>query len=413
MFTTLFTAFKAGSEPSTSFSGTSATVETPTRPALPEDVAPQERVQTDFERATEPRKLREDPKVDDTVERRESVLNARIAAFEAAARRFAGSEFIQRDKLRREDEERAKKMNAAFDERDSALTKKLEALQTREQRLADVYAGFESREADLASKETALHEREEEFRREIGTQNYSLDQKVAFLKEQEKRLSGIADDLKSREAVVAQKVHETAEREERIARISIEAEVRENDFKRRDAAVQELQRRLHDESDQIAERNRQLQERVSELDARQSQLEFREASLKAREDELDFKESALSAREAKAAQYEVTLSACDKELARKSAAMDLREDEYARQTVAFQNQRDEISQRSAALNAREAELRRRHVESDAAAMRLLETQGQLDEKERLFEERSRKALDSIRRQKQLLSQMREELTRAI
>lgn len=413
MFTTLFSAPKAESSPSTSFVGASASSETVSRPPLPEDSIPRQPVQTDFERATEARKRVDFPAPDDSVERRESVLNARIAAFEAAARQFAGSEFIQRDRLRREDEERVKKTNAAFDEREKALTKKQEALQAREQKLADIFTDFESREAELASKTAALQAREEDFRRETGSQNYSLDQKVAFLKEQEKRLTDITNDLESRETLVAEKIREMAEREQRISRVSIDAEVRENDFQRRDAAIQELQRKLRAESDQIAARNRQLQERGSELDARQSQLDLREASFKAREDELAFKESALSAREAKASQYEATLAARDKELARKSAAMDLREDEYARQTAAFQTQRDEISQRSAALNVREAELRRRRVESDAAAMRLLETQGQLDEKERLFEERSRKALDSIRRQKQLLSQMREELARAV
>ena len=413
MFTTLFSAPKAESNPSTSFSGFAASSETVSRPPLPEDAVLQPRVQTDFERATEARKRVDSPAPDDSIERRESVLNARIAAFEAAARQFAGNEFIQRDRLRREDEERVKKTNAAFDEREKTLAKKQEALQAREQKLADIFTDFESREAALESKTAQLQAREEDFRRETGAQNYSLDQKVAFLKEQEKRLTEITNDLESREALVAERVRDMTEREQRISRISIDAEVRENDFKRRDAAIQELQRKLRAESDQIAARNRQLQERGSELDARQSQIELREASFKAREDELAFKESAIFAREAKASQYEEALAARDKELARKSAAMDLREDECARQNAAFQNQRDEISQLSAALNAREAELRRRRVESDAAAMRLLETQGQLDEKERLFEERSRKALDSIRRQKQLLCQMREELARAV
>ena len=124
------------------------------------------------------------------------------------------------------------------------------------------------------------------------------------------------------------------------------------------------------------------------------------------------KESALKAREAKAAQYEVSLDARDKEIARKNADMDLREDDYARRSAAFKAQQDELSQRSSALNVREAQLRRLHAESDHAALRLLETQGQLDEKERLFEERSRQALDAIRRQKQILLQMRQELERA-
>ena len=77
----------------------------------------------------------------------------------------------------------------------------------------------------------------------------------------------------------------------------------------------------------------------------------------------------------------------------------------------FRAQCDELTHRSTALDVREAELRRLHAESDHAALRLLETQSQLDEKERLFEERSRRALNELRQQKQVLLQMRRDLER--
>ena len=351
--------------------------------------------------------------IDNPIERRESVLNARIAAFEATARRFANDEFIQRDQLRREQEERAKKLNETLRAREQAISKKNAELQAREQKLAEIFKDFEAREAALASRTDALRDREETFRRETGEQNYALDQKVTFLKDQEKRLSGIASGLESREALVATRLKEIMAREEQVGRVSIDTEVREQDFKRRDAAIQELQRKLRAESDQVAARDRQLQELASDLATRQSQLEFRESAFKAKAEELAFRESALSAREAKAKQYETTLSNRNKEITQMKAEIELRENECARRNAAFLAQRDELSQRSSALNLREAQLRRLYAESNNAQLKLLETKGQLDAKEKLFEERSRQAIEAIRRQKKMLIQMRQELERAV
>ena len=107
---------------------------TTSTPAAPTASAPVEKYESssrisehnaELQRATEARRLPETCELDDSVERRESVLNARLAAFEAAARQFASAEFIQRDRMRREDEARRNKLTAALEEREAALAKKL------------------------------------------------------------------------------------------------------------------------------------------------------------------------------------------------------------------------------------------------------------------------------------------------
>ena len=175
---------------------------TTSTPAAPTASAPVEKYESssrisehnaELQRATEARRLPETCELDDSVERRESVLNARLAAFEAAARQFASAEFIQRDRMRREDEARRNKLTAALEEREAALAKKLEDIQKREANLTEIFASFESRESELTRRFAELQDREDKFQKTTGAQGKSLDEKLAFLREQESRLTEIAN----------------------------------------------------------------------------------------------------------------------------------------------------------------------------------------------------------------------------
>jgi len=124
MFTTRSAATVA--EPSTApaRSGEPST-EVSAYPDSPGSRATLERPQADFDKATKARKPLDGAEIDNSIERRESrPPDARIAAFEATARRFANDEFIQRDQLRREQEERAKKLNETPQERANKRSRK-------------------------------------------------------------------------------------------------------------------------------------------------------------------------------------------------------------------------------------------------------------------------------------------------
>lgn len=124
-------------------------------------------------------------------------------------------------------------------------------------------------------------------------------------------------------------------------------------------------------------------------------LETLARSLRDRQAELDRRESVLNAR-----------IAALETVARLNAADALRDRERSQKLDALEA---ECSRRATALETRESEVRRLRDETEEAARRLLELKAGLDEKERRFDERSRLAIDSIRRQKDELFQLCREM----
>lgn len=127
-------------------------------------------------------------------------------------------------------------------------------------------------------------------------------------------------------------------------------------------------------------------------------LEALARSLRAKQEELDRRESALNARIA-ALETVVRLNSADA----------VRDRERAQKLDALEA---ECARRASELDLREAETRRLRDETESAARRLLEVKEALDDKERIFEERSRRALDAIRRQKDELLQLCREIESA-
>ena len=71
------------------------------------------------------------------LDRRESALNARLAAFEAAARNYANADLARRSTARRDEDERVKQLSSALDLREKELDRKLSEIEDRERKLAD------------------------------------------------------------------------------------------------------------------------------------------------------------------------------------------------------------------------------------------------------------------------------------
>ncbi len=127
-------------------------------------------------------------------------------------------------------------------------------------------------------------------------------------------------------------------------------------------------------------------------------LEALARALRTKQEELDRRESVLNARIA-ALETVVRLNSADA----------VRDRERSQKLDALEA---ECVKRANALDVREAETRRLRDETETAARRLLEVKEALDEKERQFEERSRRALDSIRRQKDELLRLVREIENA-
>lgn len=145
-----------------------------------------------------------------------------------------------------------------------------------------------------------------------------------------------------------------------------------------------------------------------------------------REEELDRRESVLNARLA-AFESALRLRAEEEEAAEKSAAanpnageinekivelnsiaeaLEAREKKLAAMAANLRERESELTRRSQTLNDKEKELEQKREEARLFGARLLTLQKELDEKERLFEERSLKTLETIRRQTNQLQALR-------
>lgn len=94
------------------------------------------------------------------------------------------------------------------------------------------------------------------------------------------------------------------------------------------------------------------------------------------------------------------------ELEEIAARLEEREGKLAKLTADLRERENALAQKTRALNAQEEDLAKRRAEAEKFGMRLLAAREEIDEKERIFEERSRQTLDAIRRQKEVLQQLR-------
>jgi len=242
------------------------------------------------------------------LDRRESALNARLAAFEVAVRRF-------------ESQRNAEVSSDAL----KASKSKETSLNEREKELDSIAVEYEKQVEELARQSQRFQEQKDASIRALEARRKELQEKTEQLKKQESDLSALVVDLEAREA--------------KLARLAVQS----------DESIAQTQR--------------------------------------------------LEKREADAARLEARLSEFEKALERKEASLDARE--------------KELERKSAALLTREETMRRLRAENNVATLRLIETKDKLDEKEREFQERSQSALDTIRKQKEILFQLRQDLERQV
>lgn len=86
--------------------------------------------------------------------------------------------------------------------------------------------------------------------------------------------------------------------------------------------------------------------------------------------------------------------------------LESREKKIAELAADLRERETALTQRRRALDAQEREIDKKRAEAERISLRLVAVQQEIDAKERLFEERSQRALDTIMRQKESLQQLR-------
>ncbi len=95
------------------------------------------------------------------------------------------------------------------------------------------------------------------------------------------------------------------------------------------------------------------------------------------------------------------------ELANIADALEARERKIAELTANLRTREKALLEKKRELETQESRLARERAEARQTGLRLLAAQAEIDEKERLFEERSHRTLETIRLQRDELKKMRE------
>ena len=93
------------------------------------------------------------------------------------------------------------------------------------------------------------------------------------------------------------------------------------------------------------------------------------------------------------------------ELARIADALEAREKKIAELAANLREREVALERKTRALQVREEELDRKRAENERFSLRLAAAQEEFDAQERLFDERSRQTLETIRRQKEELCRL--------
>ena len=94
------------------------------------------------------------------------------------------------------------------------------------------------------------------------------------------------------------------------------------------------------------------------------------------------------------------------ELSKVADALEAREKKMAELAANLKSRENALSEKSRNVEALEAQLAKKRTEAQQIGLRLLAAQEEIDEKERLFEERSQKTLETIKLQKDELNELR-------
>lgn len=86
--------------------------------------------------------------------------------------------------------------------------------------------------------------------------------------------------------------------------------------------------------------------------------------------------------------------------------LEARERKIAELAASLRERETALAQRRRTLDAQERELEKKRAEAESLGLRLVAARQEIDEKERLFEERSQRTLETIRLQAQSLHELR-------